>query len=340
MATTIRRIKSLPPYSQLTAVRMAAVGFDEGTWGFERNHLLADMTKVVQVRNVRGPARKSKVDHYKGILKPYTSLRDELTMPPVVFTNDGWLLDGNTRTLAVEGLGWMTYPAFVLDFNYENAPQALLDQFFELAAVLNLTHGDNLDRANVEDVIARLAKDDSSPLDLSRRLGVSRGMVQNVLYARTARLRAERLSISYDAAHISRTHMADLGRENDTTTDVVFGKLLELSVTGKLSSVEQAAVIRNVRAATTEQGKLDVIATEMAGRDGITSGRATKPRPSAQLRQALGKVVNRDPGELVETNPVSFGAHRKAIRGAMDQLAKILDSQYQMEEDLASSAKG
>jgi len=339
MAPTIRRIKSLPSHAHLTAVRMAAVGFGEGTWSFERNQRLADMTRVVQVRNVKGTARKSKVDHYRNILKPFTTLRDELTMPPVVLTADNYLIDGNTRTAAAAGLGWMTYPAFVLDFNYEGAPQALLDQFFELAAVLNLTHGDNLDRANVEDVIARLAKDDSSAHDLARRLGVSRNMVQNVLYARTGRLRAERLGIKYDAAHISRTHMADLGRENDTLTDAVFEKLLELSVTGRLSSTEQAAVIKAVRAATTEPAKLAVIEAESTDRDGIRTGRATKPRPSAQLRQALGKVVNRDPGELVETNPARFAAHRQAIRAAQDALGKILDRQYQMEEDLASSAR-
>lgn len=339
MATPIRRIKSLPPHAQLTAVRMDAVGFGEGTWSFDRNHLLADMTKVVQVRNVRGPARKSKVDHYAGILKPFTSMRDELTMPPALFTADGWLLDGNTRTLAAQRLGWMTYPAFVLDFAYERAPQALLDQYFEVAAVLNLTHGDNLDRANVEDVIARLAKDDSSAMDLSRRLGVSRNMVQNVLYARTGRLRAERLGISYDADHISRTHMADLGRESDTMTDDVYKALLSLSITGKLSSTEQAAVIRAVRAATTEPAKLEVIAAESAGRDGIRAGRATKPRPSAQLRQALGKVLSKEPGELVETNPASFAAHRKAIREAQDQLTKILDQQYRLEEDLSIAAR-
>jgi lambda repressor-like predicted transcriptional regulator len=337
MSTVIRRIKSLPPQAQLTQVRMDLVGFPEGSWSYDRNHLLADMTKVVQIRNIKGVARKSKVDHYKTILKPFTSLRDELTMPPVVFTNDGFLLDGNTRTAAAGALGWMTYPAFVLDFNYVNAPTGLLDQFFELAAVLNLTHGDNLDRASTEDVIARLAKEDSSAADLARRLGVSRGMVQNVLYARTGRLRADRLNISYDVDHISRTHMADLGRENDTLTDTVFTRLLELSVTGKLSSTEQQAVMRQVRAATTEPAKLELIAAELAGRDGITKGRATKPRPSAQLRQALGKVINRDPGELVETNPASFTAHRQSIRAALDQLTKVLDRQYQMEEDLETS---
>jgi lambda repressor-like predicted transcriptional regulator len=260
-------------------------------------------------------------------------------MPPVVLSADGWLIDGNTRTAAADRLGWITYPAFVLDFNYNGAPAALLEQIFELAAVLNLTHGDNLDRANVEEVIARLAKDDTSPLDLARRLGVSRNMVQNVLYARTGRLRAERLGISYDAAHISRTHMADLGRENDTITDVVFSRLLELSITGKLSSTEQAVVIKLVRAATTEPAKLAAIEAEGADRDGIRSGRATKPRPSAQLRQALGKVINRDPGELVETNPARFTAHRQAIRAAQDALAKILDRQYQMEEEFTSSAR-
>jgi len=334
LSAPIKLIKSLPPSAQLTAIRMAAAGFPEGTWTYTQNHDLADMSKVVQVRDIKGPARKSKVDHYMTVMKPYaTSLRDQLTMPPVVFTADSFLLDGNTRTTAASRLGWMTFPAFVLNFSYQNAAQAIVDQFVELAAVLNLSHGDNLDRVNTENIIARLANDDTTPYDLARRLGVSRTTVQNVLYARTARLRAERLKVDISAGHISRTHMADLGREDQRITDEVFMKFLELVSTGKMTSTEQRDFTRRIATETTEKAKLNLIQAELESRDRMRTGSATKPSPAAQLRQALGKVNSGDPGLMIETNPRSWETHRESLRLAIAQLEKTLNLQFQLELD-------
>ena len=333
MANHIVLAKSLPPSAQLTAQRMALVGFPERSWTYNPNHDLADMTRVLQVRNLKGTARKTKVDQYAGIMKPYTMLRDELTMPPVVFTADNMLLDGNTRTRAAEKLGWLTFPAFTLNFSYDNQAQAILDQFLELAAILNLTHGDNLDRPNTENIIARLLKDDTSATDLARRLGVSKTTIQNVQYARLARLRAERLGVAFEADHVSRTHLSNLGRLDDRFTDDVYEALVNLTVKGKLGTTDQMAVIRQVNAETPVPGKLALIEAELTGRDGIVHGRAIKPSPAAQLRQALGKVNAGDPGDQVESNPLNWRAHKGAARQAIDRLEKMLNLQYQLEED-------
>lgn len=333
MANHIVLAKSLPPSAQLTAQRMALVGFPERTWIYNPNHDLADMGNVLQVRDIKGTARKTKVDQYAGIMKPYTMLRDELTMPPVVFTADGKLIDGNTRTEAAIKLGWLTFPAFTLNFSYENQAQAILDQFLELAAILNLSHGDNLDRANTESIIARLLKDGTSATDLARRLGVSKTTVQNVQYARIARLRAEGLGIPFEADHISRTHLSNLGRLNDRFNNDVFEAIMDLTVKGKVGTTDQMTLVRQVLAETSDAAKLALIEAELTGRNGIVHGRAIKPSPAAQLRQALGKVNAGDPGDLIEPVPANWRAHKSAARQAIDNLEKMLNRQYQLEED-------
>ena len=333
MGTAITLAKSLPPNAQLLQQKMTLVGFPEKTWRYISNHDLADMNKVIQNRGIRGLAKKEKIDHYKTVLKPYTMIRDELTVPPVVFTADDWLLDGNTRTLAAAELGWMTFPAMVLNFRYEgDTPQQIIDQMHELAAVLNLGHGDNLDRESTENAIARLLKDDTSPLDLARRLGVSRSTVQNVQYARKARLQAERLGLSYTAPNISRSHMAELGRIG--YDDPVFAGLLKLIILGNMSLSDQRTIQRRLAAETTESAKVRLLTDEIEGRSTMRPGRATKPRPSARLRQIGGQFTNRDPGEFVETNPKTFGTHRSSVLAMIGQLQKIYDRQLQMEAQL------
>ena len=257
MAAVITRIKSLPPNAQLTAQIMKMVGFDEGTWEYHPNHDLADMSRTLQPRGIAGTATKSKIEHYKVVLKPYTLLRSELLMPPVVFAQD-FLLDGNTRTLAAYALEWMTFPAFVLKFAYESdTPKQLLDQMFELAAVLNLGHGDNLDKKSTENAIARLITPDTNAADLAKRLGVARGTVSDVMYAREARLQAERLGLDYEAPHMSRSHMANLGRAH--YDDAVFTEFLALLLKGKLSTNEQSSLGKRLLSETTEARKVKLL---------------------------------------------------------------------------------
>lgn len=326
--------RSLPPNAQLTAQRMALTGFPERTWSYDINTPRADPTKVMQVRDIKSTTKRSRVSDYAIAMKPFVSDRSGLTFPPVIFSADGWLIDGNHRSDAAEQLGWLTFPAFTVNFRYENQAEAILKQFLELATLCNVSHGDNLDRENLARIIERLATDDSSASDLGKRLGVQRSTVQSILWARTARLRAVRLGVPYESEHISRTHLADLGRQDTAFNDDVFAALLDLTLKGKLKSGEQKAVIRQILQVKNDPGKLSLIRTELTGRDGIVRNRATRPSPAAQLRQALGKVNAPDPGEMIEPVQGNWKAHKTAARTAIGQLEKMLVRQAVLEEEL------
>jgi len=344
----IKKIASLPPQAQSTALKLAAIGFGEGSWYYNPNHDLADPAMGMQVRDDEERAPKKRVAHYAEVMKPFVLNRDQLGMPPVVFSADEYLLDGWTRTEAARNLDWMTYPAIVLLDSYENAPEALLDKFAMAAGMLNLTHGTPLSTADTERLILRVSKgvDLSSPgaaADLAKKLQVSRSWVINLLNARTANERAAVLDVDLSkATTITRTHMADYGNWRDKLTNPVFKDLLELTRDAKLSTTEHRIIARQVFACATEQEKLALIASERASRDGMISGHHGRPSDAAQLRQALGKVTKfkTNPGRAVETIAGGSGRHVEVIDDAIAILYTIRSEQVKMDKrrELAARA--
>src|SRR5208282_389398 len=213
MAAPIKKISSLPPQAQLTALRLAAAGYPEGTWVYSPNHDLADPGMGIQVRGDADRAPRHKVSQYADAMKDYTLKRDQLLFPPGVFTSDDYLVDGWTRTEAARRLGWMTFPAFVLLDSYQGADEARLDKFALTAGALNLGHGNNLSTGDTERLILNVSKGmdlsaPGAPAEIAKRLGISRTWVGNLLNARTASELAVSLGIDLSGANwVTRTHL-------------------------------------------------------------------------------------------------------------------------------------
>jgi hypothetical protein len=331
MAPPIMTMKSLPPVAQSTAAKIATLGFGERRWRYEGNHDLAEASKVSQVRDIEDRAPAKKVAHYAEMLRPFTGarLRGQMTFPPVIYTNDGYLLDGNTRDQAARRLGWVTFPAIVLNDNWEGANEALMEKFLSLGTLLNITNGTDLSRANVERLLAQIVKDDDSPADIAKKLQVSRSTVMNLMNATKTRKRADELGVDLSGAKITRTHLSDLGAAIDKFTNPVFVNFLELIRDAELSTNEQRSIAKRIFAAGEEFQKMEIISEERASRHGKVTGHAGRPPQSAQLRQALGKILKfkDNPGRAVEDAPESSQLHRTVIWEAISTLQKIANEQ-------------
>lgn len=332
MASLITTMKSLPPSAQSTAAKLATLGFGERRWRYDSSHPLSEAAKVVQIRGIAERAPVKKVSHYAEMLRPFTParLRSQMMFPPMVFTNDGYLLDGNTRDRAAQKLGWITFPAIVLNDDYEGANEMLLEKFKSIGALLNLGNGTDLSRTDVERLLLEIVKDDDSPADIARKLQVSRSTVMNLMNARKAYRRAEELGVDLsEAARITRTHMSDLGASLDKYTDPVYVNFLELIRDAELSTNEQRSIAKQVFAAGLESEKMEIVSAERTSRHGKVTGHAGRPPQSAQLRQALGKVLKFEdsPGRAVEDDPASSQAHRVVIWKAIEVLRKISNEQ-------------
>jgi hypothetical protein len=331
MAPVIIRAKSAPPSAQLVIARLAMLGFGEGQWEYRINQPLADPSKRTQIRDIAEQAKPADVAHYAEIMKPFTLNRVNLLMPPVVFTADEWLVDGNTRTMAAERLGWSTFHAIVLLHHYVGAPQALLDQFEYVSTLMNTTHGKGLNAASIERLILKLAKDDSTAADLARKTQVNKATVASILYARKARIRAQDAGITVDGTNLTRSHLSYLGMQEDKFTEPVLIALLQMIIDTGMSSKDERTFVARVNALTTEKRKLDLIAAEADARSDVAGGYAIKPSQAAQLRQALGKVIAHEPGELVETNPARYQLHRDTVNDAIGRLQKVYQQQLNLE---------
>lgn len=338
MAPPMRKISSFPGQAQGTALKIVLAEFPEYSFHYAPNHELADPSMGMQIRDDENRAPSKRVAHYREMMRPYTGNRGDLIMPPVVFSADGYLLDGWTRTEAARGLGWHTYPAIVLDDTYNGAPDALMEKFHTLSAMLNLTHGTGLSTAETERAILLVAKgvDLDSPgavADLARKLQISRSWATGLLNARTSNERAARLGVDLTGAKwITRTHMADLGAWREKLSNPVFKALLELTRDAKLSTPDQRSIARAVFACETEEEKLSLLAGELASRDSVVNGHHGRPSDAAKLRQALGKVAKyrANPGQAVETIAGGADTHVEAIDEAIAVLYTIRNEQLKL----------
>ena len=338
MAPPIRKISSFPGQAQGTALKIVLAEFPEYSFHYAPNHELADPSMGMQIRDDENRAPKNRVAHYREMMKPYANNRADLIMPPVVFSADRYLLDGWTRTEAARGLGWHTYPAIVLDDNYNGAPDALVEKFHTLSAMLNLTHGTGLSNAETERAILLVAKgiDLDAPgavQELARKLQISRSWASGLLSARAANDRAAKLGIDLSGATwITRTHLANMGNWRDRLTDPVFEDFLTLIRDARLSTPAQAAIAKQVFACSTEQEKLNLIASERASMDSVVNGHHGRPSDAAKLRQALGKVTKyrSSPGQAVETVAGGSDMHIETIDEAIAVLYTIRSEQLKL----------
>lgn len=339
MAPPMRKISSFPGQAQGTALKIVLAEFPEGTFVYAPNHDLADPSMGMQIRDDQNRAPVKTVARYREIMKPYLLNRNDLLMPPVVFTADGYLLDGWTRTEAARGLNWLTYPAIVLDDNYQGAPEALVEKFHTLSAMLNLTHGTGLSTAETERAILLVAKniDLDAPgavNELARKLQISRSWANGLLSAREANERAARVGVDLSGATwITRTHMADLGNWREKMTNPVFKALLEHVRDAKLSTPAQRVLAKQVFACDTEEEKLALIAGEVSSLGNVTNGHHGRPSDAAKLRQALGKITRYtdSPGVPVETIAGGSDTHVKTIDAAIRTLYAIRDEQLKLD---------
>ena len=350
MAAPIKLTKSLPSNAQLTALRLAAAGFPEGTWASAPNHDLADPGLGSQVRNDKERAPRHRVAQYAEVMKDFTLKRDQLLFPPVVFTADGYLIDGWTRTEAARKLGWMTFPAIVLLDRYQGANEALLDKFTLLGGALNLDHGNNLTPADTERLVLNVSKGmdltvPGAPAEIAKRLGISRTWVSNLLNARTAYQRAADLGIDLSMApHVTRTHMAYLGNNQERLTRPVFKSLLELTRDAKLSTTDMPALARRVFACEEQQDKLDLLDSERVSLTPLINGNSARPSDAARLRRTLGGITKyrTNPGLPVEENPKASQQQKEVIRDAIAVLYSILSEQEKQDHnrELAAAQMG
>jgi hypothetical protein len=317
-AATIKKHEDLPDEARTTAALIKRLGFD---WELDQRYPTPDLDKRVQVREEKHYAPTAEVTKYAAAYQ-----RGE-PIPPIVVTTDGYLLDGNTRVGALHKAKQPTVSALIVNDAYEGAEETTLRRFRLLGAAFNARHGRGIDRVETTNaILAVVAGGDYTAERIATLLGVSSGLVSAVVAEQKARERAQRLGVHVNGS-VPISMLRRLGQA--PLNDEPFLRMLKLVQDAGLSSSELGDLVRQVKAAGSDEKALELIDNQRVERKTQIAeyqafGKSKPPGP-AQLRQHLGFVLKHtdDPKALVDHNPTTAAGHIKTIDDAIAVLTKV-----------------
>lgn len=308
----------LPGYAKPTAGHIKRFAY---TWRFVEEQPLGDVNKRVQVRDIGALAPGREVSRYAEAMKRGDQF------PPVVLTADGYLVDGATRTEAARKRGWATFPAFVLDINFDDALPVQQEQLVYMGAGFNLTHGRGMSTRNLADIVERVTDESDTPKDVARKLHIPSSTASTLLNAANARKRAIKLGVEVNGS-LTNSSLKLLGGKSQKFTNPVFSGFFQLAQDAKLPLNALTNLAKRLEEAGTEHERIEILEDERAAYRDIIEGGATSPSPAAQLRQKLGFLLRvDDPDKLVEHEFGAAGQHNEALTKAAEKLYAVIQAQ-------------
>ena len=329
-ATVITKASELPPYAQAYVARIESFGFG---WKFVEDYPLGTVDKRVQVRDIKERAPVFETSTYKQALKRGDQF------PPVIQTADRYLVDGATRTEATRELGWTTFPTFILDTKYSNAPDSVRNRLSELGTGFNAVHGKRMSAANFAMIIDTIAVESDTPKDIARRLSINESRANTLLNAAKAKHRATRLGVTLNGT-LTNSHLRFFGGKGDKLTDPVFKAFIQLAQDAHLTIPATNELSKRLTATGTEHERLDLLAAEERAYRSVIDGGAVNPTPAARLRQSLGYLIRQNPDQLAEQDPHASKLHRDSLRDAMVALEAVVNAQAEVERTRLQQVEG
>lgn len=287
-----------------------------------------DLTRLskdhrVQVRDENNYAPKDSVEQYSIQMA-------ETEFPPIVVTNDDWIVDGNTRVGAALRRKMKFFPALVLDVNWKGTSAKRQAELYALAATLNNNNGQRLTAKETRNVAARFISLGWKTEQIGRAIGLGVGSVTAVKKEIDAADKLHRVGMDSNGSLKGASLRALGAKEVVGLNDVPFRELATLAADAGFNASEILNAAKDARATGSDANALEALATmraEMGAR--IRDRKLTgyhRPPASRRLRQSLGNVVKftgREQ-ELIETDPKDRGTHIESITSAIAVLTEVL----------------
>ena len=162
-------------------------------WEFDYERPMPNLGRRIQIRNEKHYAPPAMV----------TSIRDAMKrgekLPPVVVTQDDYLLDGSTRVTAAQRIGFPHIQAVILDVTYESAKESEKRRLAALGAAFNARYGKGIDREELRGAVEQIGSDPTyTATRIAALIGVTDTVVQSLLAEKKARARAEKLGPAHE----------------------------------------------------------------------------------------------------------------------------------------------
>ena len=288
MATGTTDFTKIPPSAQREC-EVVKDWFPDLPWHYVESYPRPEASRTVQFRSeLTSRTKASKARRFA------QSMKDGDKFPPMVVTEDGWVLDGLHRRDAMELRKIPASGVIRIERHYEGAPVALQDQFAMMAAKLNQRNGDRMTAREMEDLIASLSGHNQAG-DIAKLAGVSVATVKDIMSAKKARDKARDTGL--ETTHISRTALKSVGTRLGEFTDPSFAEFISLLEKSRVTAAESVHIMDRMAGLGTEQEKVELLRAERTARASQESGvRKGVPLPQqARMHWAFFLTHQNDP---------------------------------------------
>jgi hypothetical protein len=252
--------------------------------------------------------------------------------PPIIVTEDKWLVDGNTRTGGCLTVERPVFPALVVEGEYGKMPPAQRFRLESLFGTINQKNGARLSPSELNDYLKHQVRNGATKEQLEQRYGVSQSAISNA--QREVRFEKRADEVGYDNDDIKSTVKRELARGPimDNLSNEEFKAFTTLSIDAGLEPKEISETFKEIRAEEPAARANKIAQLRQDNEERIvnlqTTGKAAQGN-AQQLRRYLGWIVKftDSPHELIETNPDVIDKHTEAIETAITVLQGVLNAQ-------------
>ena len=341
MATGTTDFSMIPPSAQALC-RKIQKSFPDAPWTYVNPFPVADL-HLLQLRTEL-PTRVS-ASEVKDMIRDFKA-GDEF--PPFLVarspkTGNTVILDGAHRDAALLELQktdkrhpgkWNSFHAVVVNWDYEDAPAAIRDQFTMMIARVN-KHGKRYEKGEIEALVYSLVGD-NAPADIARTMGISLATVKAVMNAKKIRDRAKNLNL--DTSGIARTTLEEIAKRPDLLTEEPFREVINLAQKTPITRAEVSHLLDRMGEAGTEKRKTELAQAERASRfRQEQAAEDGQPRIGATLAQqssmhlAFFLAYEAKPGLLVQQNEMKAPGYYEEVARGIKVLRAVLTAQASLE---------
>lgn len=331
--------QDVPEYGRQVVDVVERLGFTD--WEYVPLHPIPEANRRVQVREEEHLAPSTSVAQLRVAMKNPAS-----KIPPVVVSRDGYQIDGNSRAEAARKNGATTFPAIVLKEDFQGASPDVKKRMHLLGAALNTRHGKGIDRNEIRQAVLVVGADGGySSANIASLLNITASTVEGIFDELRAQERAKDLGIDLPENSMSATSLRLLGA-NAKMHDEPLSGLMKFAVASGAGQTELRQLINKIKAAPSDAQALALIKSErevwepqIAKRraEAAERGDNGKPKPfkaplTAQLRQHLAFVLDKNADDFVERVPTRIEGHLSDIRHAVTVLKQVIALQAELME--------
>jgi hypothetical protein len=215
-----------------------------------------------------------------------------VVFPPLLLSLDGFVIDANTRVKAAKKLKLSTFPAIVIQANYEGARDDVRQKFHVLAATANQKGAQRLKPKEAVKAAADAMLLGLNNKRIQETIGVSANVVNRLRRLESARVRLHRMGMAPETLDI-----LDILGANDLVAlnNEPFKRLTFLVKDAGLTSREASEIARRLKKDGSDEAAIESLKqyrAEMEGRirDHALTGNG-KPSMAARFRAAIGNVL-------------------------------------------------